>query len=165
MKKQVVVIHGGSAFDSYEDYFSYLKNYKLDFEKLKRKGWKENLTRDLGVDFEVITPKMPNSLNAKYIEWKIWFEKLIPFLEKEAVLVGHSLGGTFLAKYLSENKFPKKIPGTFLVAAPFNEDKTGRRTNYSLADFRLSKSLNLFEKQIFKLLIAIHMDRLKRPFK
>jgi len=33
------------------------------------------------------------------------------------------MGGLFLAKYLSENKFPKKIAGLFLVAAPHSQTK------------------------------------------
>ena len=38
-------------------------------------------------------------------------------------VIGHSLGGLFLAKYLSENIFPKKIGGLFLVAAPHSRTK------------------------------------------
>ncbi len=68
---------------------------------------------------------MPNKTNAQFEEWKIWFEKFIPFLNDGVILVGHSLGGVFLAKYLSENKFPKKIGGVFLVSAVYEKNQKG----------------------------------------
>ena len=69
--------------------------------------------------------------------------KLVPQLNDEVVLIGHSLGGIFLTKYLSENKFPKKIMGTFLVAAPYD----AADSSYSLGDFVLPKSLDMLVKQ------------------
>jgi len=146
MKQQVVVIHGGDAFATYEEYISYLKDFELDFESLKKttRSWKKNLSSDLGDNFEVISPRMPNGYNAKYLEWKIWFEKLIPYLEPGIIFVGHSLGGIFLAKYLSEENFPKQIKGCFLVAPPFNEDENGTR---KIVEFTLPASLKKFEEQ------------------
>ena len=143
MKRQIVVIHGGGVFDTYKEYITFLKKYKLDFKKLQTKRWKENLPDRIGKDFEVVSIKMPNSINAKYKEWKIMFEKLFPFLENGLILLGHSLGGIFLAKYLSENNFPKKIKATFLVAAPY-DDKTVKDF---LGDFKLPKKLDKFQKQ------------------
>jgi len=145
MKHQIVVIHGGDSFDTYEEYLKFLKDWRIDFEEYRNpeSGWKKNLAKDLGPDFEVIMPNMPNEINAKYLEWKIWFEKFIPYFEKEVVLIGHSQGGIFLAKYLSENKFSKKIVATFLVAAPYDD----KESDYSLADFKLTKSLVKLEEQ------------------
>ncbi|MBU3942934.1 alpha/beta hydrolase [Patescibacteria group bacterium] len=145
MKKQVVIIHGGDCFDTYEDYMSFLKEFQPEsIEYFKKKGWKDSLQDDLGDNFEVIKPKMPNAINAKYLEWKIWFEKLIPFLEDDLILVGHSLGGIFLVKYLSENKFSKKIEKTFIISAPFNEEHL---IDESLADFILPEDLTNLEEQ------------------
>ncbi len=115
----------------------------LDFEGLKKRGWKDNLAESLGKDFEVIIPKMPNPGNARYREWKIWFEKIIPFLEKEVVLIGHSMGGIFLAKYLSENSFPKNIAGLFLVSAPY----CGEDLKSSSGGFSFSGSLEKINQQ------------------
>ena len=142
MKKQVLVIHGGDAFSTYEEYINFLKDYKLDPARFKQKDWKSSLEKKLGKEFEVILPTMPNKFNAKYLEWKIWFEKLFAFLENEIVLVGHSFGGTFLAKYLSEEKFPKTIKGTFLVSSPYDVD-SGRK----VVEFVLPSSLELLENQ------------------
>ena len=63
---------------------------------------------------------MPLQDNAKYEEWKILFERYIPHLKDNVILMGNSLGGIFLAKYLSENKFPKKILSTYLTCPPFD---------------------------------------------
>ena len=87
MKRQVVVIHGGGVFDTYKEYITFLKKYKLDFKKLQTKRWKENLPDRIGKDFEVVSIKMPNSINAKYKEWKIMFEKMFPFLKNGLILL------------------------------------------------------------------------------
>jgi hypothetical protein len=78
MKKQVVVIHGGDTFDSYEDYLTFLNAFEVDKESLFLKDWKSTLQSELGENYEVLCLQMPNMFNAKYLEWKIWFEKYIP---------------------------------------------------------------------------------------
>lgn len=157
--KQVVVIHGGDAFDKYEDYIKYLEGFELTEERLRKKGWKDNLQKDLGEDFDVLTPRMPNSMNARYKEWKIWFEKIIPLLDKEIILIGHSLGGIFLAKYLSENTYPKKIKAVFLVAAPYNTV-----SYHPLVDFNIELSLDNFSKQAGKIFFFHSKDDKIVPF-
>lgn len=143
MKKQIVVIHGGETFETHEEYLTFLSEYVLDFDKAQQTFWKDTFAEKLGNDYEVIFPRMPNALNAKYAEWMVWFEKYLPHLQDRVVLVGHSLGGIFLAKYLSANTFPKHILGTFLIAAPHDAEGAP----YSLADFVLPDSLALMEKQ------------------
>lgn len=143
MKTQVVIIHGGDTFETYQEYLSSLKDFQIDLDYINKKGWKKSLQEKLGDDFAVISPKMPNSGNAKYLEWKIWFEKFFPFLNDEVVLIGHSLGGLFLTKYLSENIFPKKIKATLLVAPPFDSADS----EYTLGDFSLPNELIKFQEQ------------------
>lgn len=122
--KQIVTIHGGDAFATYETYLDFLRNRKIEnVEYFKgRHDWKDTLPEALGSEYEVLLPEMPNKRNARYLEWKIWFEKLFPFLHEEVILVGHSMGACFLAKYLSEETFPNKISATFLVAGPYDQD-------------------------------------------
>lgn len=164
MKKQIIVIHGGDVFNTYEEYLAFLKDLQLDFEKYRThtKDWKATLDEKLGEEFEVILPDMPNKRNAKYLEWKIWFEKFIPYFEPEVVLIGHSLGGVFLAKYLSENDFPKKIRATFLVAAPYDYDS--RSGTNDLGDFALSNDLSKFNEQSGKIFIYHSKDDPIVPF-
>jgi len=147
MKKQVVIINGGDTFETYEIFLEQLKNSEFYLDRCisNKRGWKPWLRTELGEEYEVIIPSMPNSANAQYAEWKIVFEKMIPFLNDGVMLVGHSLGGSFLAKYLSERVFPKKISGVFLVAGAFDFDTFG----FSLASFSLPKQLELQTKNIF----------------
>lgn len=159
MKKQVVVIHGGDTFDSYEEYILFLEEFEVDLEYLRKKGWKSSLQKELGEDFDVIAPQMPNKFNAKYSEWKLWFDKYVPLFNDEVVLVGHSQGGTFLSKYLSENKMSKKIKGVFLVAAPYDDE-----TQYTLGDFKLKKSLEQFEEQAGEIFLYQSKDDPLVPF-
>ncbi len=132
MKQQVFIIHGGNVSNNYQEYLKYLKAKKVTLDDFHRKDWKSSLGEKLGRNFEVHNPVMPNKQNAKYLEWKIYFEKIIPLMKAPIILVGHSLGGIFLTKYLSEKKFPKKILATFLIAAPFTNP-----TKNPLADFNL----------------------------
>lgn len=144
MKQQVVAIHGGTSFDTYEDYLAFINTREINLEKLKQcEDWRASLSRELEELFDVLLPKMPNGTNARYSEWCMWFERCVSFLHQNVILIGHSLGGIFLAKYLSENSFPKSIKATLLVAAPFDDTSTDE----SLADFSLPASLERFENQ------------------
>ena len=158
MKKQIVIIHGGTTFDTYEEYMAYLNSFELTLEKINKKDWKDSLASKLP-DFEVIYPKMPNAKNVRYPEWKIWFEKLFHLLNDNVILIGHSLGGIFLAKYLSENNFPKKIKSVHLVAAPYDTE----HCKESLADFALTKDLANFTKQAGKIFLYQSKDDAEVP--
>jgi predicted alpha/beta hydrolase family esterase len=155
MKKQVIVIHGGMTFASYEEYLSSLRAFQVDsLESLNVKSWKETLQDALGPDFEVLLLKMPNKTNAKYLEWKIWFQKFAPLFNESVILVGHSLGGTFLAKFLSEETFPKDIEGVFLIAAPYDAEGA----DHSLADFTVPQDLSRFAEQVPRVFLYASED-------
>lgn len=159
MKKQVFVIHGGTAFGTYDEYIAYLRGKAVDLAKLLSKDWKDTLQKFLGEDFEVYFLKMPNSQDAKYLEWAIWFEKYIPFMNDGVILVGHSLGAVFLARYLSENTFPKCTKGVFLVAAPYEDDE-GRK----LPEFAITGPLARLGEQVKNLFFYHSKDDPVVPF-
>lgn len=165
MKQQIIIIHGGDTFKSHKEYIKFLKEFKIDLEYYKsgKQNWKSTLSKNLGKGYEIIQPAMPNKNNAQYVEWKLWFKKLIPYLNKEIILIGHSLGGTFLAKYLSENNFPKKIKATFLLAAPFG-NWDNKKLGYSLASFKLPQNLDKLQKQGGKIFIYQSKDDPVVPF-
>lgn len=114
-KKQILLIKGGDSFKNKEDFYSYLINQEISLIKYPD-IWSDLLKKDLGDDFDVIIPNMPSKYEADYIAWKIWFERYLELIGYELILIGHSLGGTFLLKYLSENKINKKLIKLLLVA-------------------------------------------------
>ena len=69
-------------------------------------------------------------------------------------MIGHSLSGVFLAKYLSENKFPKKILASILIAAPYDE----KDIKVPLTDFAVINNLKKFKEQSNKIFIYYSED-------
>ena len=121
MQKQVVVIHGGGNFIPLngESILEIISAQEPSLARMRRvPDWKATLQDALGASYDVLAPHMPNADAPHYEEWKLWFEKILPLLEKNALFVGHSLGALFLAKYFSES--PNiHARAVFLVAAPF----------------------------------------------
>ena len=118
-KPQIFIIHGGMTFKSKKDYLQFLKEREVS--PVKKLKWSdEYLDKKLGKEVEIIRSRMPLAENAKYKEWKIHFERFFPYLRDNYILIGGSLGGIFLAKYLSEHIFPKKILATYLICPPFD---------------------------------------------
>ncbi len=156
MKKkiQVFIIHGGMTFQSKKDYLRYLKTRDISIEEKVR--WTDDfLKKNLGKNFEIIKPRMPLQDNAKYSEWKIHFERFIPYLHNNIILIGTSLGGIFLAKYLSDNKFPRKIHTTFLICPPYDNTLPGEKL---AGGFKLGSNLSLLEKNSPNLYLMFSKD-------
>lgn len=159
MKQQVFVIHGGNTAESYEEYLENLRAKEANLERLLSKDWKQFLQVRLGDRYVVYQPSMPNGSYAKYLEWKIWFEKFIPLMDDGVILVGHSLGGIFLAKFLAEEIVARKIRATFFVAAPFNQGEQ------PMADFILPGSFSKLEAQGGELFFYHSTDDVVVPFR
>ncbi len=158
--QQVVVIHGGDTFRSPEDCLEFLKQETLSLEDFQRKGWKTGLELALGSGYAVFAPRLPNSADARYEQWKLWFEKVMVLMDDGVILVGHSLGGTFLAKYLSSEECSKSIRAAFLIAPCY--DETGAREY--LGGFLPPKDKQLFIKQGGKIFLYHSEDDDVVPF-
>src|SRR4030095_792866 len=78
-----------------------------------------SLRRKLGSGYEIRYPRMPGEDDPHYTPWKRKLLAELARLDDGAVLVGHSLGATFLINALSESAPQREIAGIFLVAAPF----------------------------------------------
>lgn len=142
------------TFKNQKDYLHYLKTRKVSIENKKR--WATDyLDKELGNKFHIIRPRMPLQDNAKYEDWKINFEQYFPYLKDNIILIGGSLGSIFLAKYLSENKFPKKILSTYLVCPPFDDTCF---TEDLVGGFKLKKDLSLIEKNSKNLTLMFSKD-------
>jgi predicted alpha/beta hydrolase family esterase len=150
------MIHGGMTFKKRKDYLRYLRTRNVNIED--KKTWsREYFDKELGKKFEIIRPRMPLQDNARYEDWAIWFKRHVPYLKENVILIGGSLGGIFLAKYLSENKFPKKILATFLICPPF--DNTLLELNENVVNgFFLKKDLSLIEKNSLNIYLMFSKD-------
>ncbi len=122
--KQVFVIQGGNSFNSHESYIEDLTHSPIDYDRLKYspRWFTQGLSLSL-TEFDVLTPSMPNRQNAVYDEWKILFEKLIPYFNKDTQIIGHSLGAMFLAKYLQETTLAEKVHRLLLVSGGYDDEQ------------------------------------------
>ncbi len=138
--KQVLIVHGGDSFSSYDAYIRSIKEREIDYERLKsqQKKWKPWIAEQMP-EADVLLPTMPNGYNAEFEEWAIYFEKILPFLEDDVQLVGHSLGAMFLAKYLDTKPLRAKVRRLVLIASAYDSD-TG-----DCGSFLVSSAANLPE--------------------
>lgn len=82
----------------------------------------ESLQRELGPDYEIRYPRMPNEEDPSYTAWKGALEKELAALDDRAILVGHSIGGAMLVNVLAEQPSGRRLSALFLIAAPFVGD-------------------------------------------
>jgi uncharacterized protein len=92
MKQQILFIQGGGE-----------GAYKVDREPVLC------LRSALGRAYELHYPKMPRENDPDYKQWRARIRKELAALDDEAILIGHSLGGSFLLKCISEEKIEKTI--------------------------------------------------------
>ena len=90
-----IIIHGIYGHPE-ENWFPWLK------KELEKKG------------FEVIVPKFPTPISQSLESWSRVISKYEDKINKDAVLIGHSLGAAFILNYLEQAN--KKIKAAFLVA-------------------------------------------------
>jgi predicted alpha/beta hydrolase family esterase len=103
MTRQVLFIQGGGAgvHDEWDD-------------KLVA-----SLGRELGRDYEIRYPRMPDESDPRYSAWRPTIDREIATLDDGALLVGHSVGGTILINALADSAPKRKLAAVVLVAAPF----------------------------------------------
>ncbi|MUK87905.1 serine hydrolase family protein [Ornithinibacillus sp. L9] len=99
------------------------------------------LEKELGNKYQFVFPMMPNPENPEYILWKNQLDKELNLLNGEVVLVGHSLGGSVLLKYLSEESCDLTFSGLFIIASPY----WGIDEDWQSKDFQLQSN---FEKKL-----------------
>jgi serine hydrolase len=79
----------------------------------------DSLQRALGADSEVLCPQMPDEDNAAYPAWKAEIDAWLATMRAPVALVGHSVGGSVLLKYLCDEQRTRQIAGLFVIAAPY----------------------------------------------
>jgi len=155
--KQVFIIHGGDSFLSYNDYLFDLKSTVLDYQRIQpRKRLKDTIIEKV-VGADILTPTMPNSANAQFEEWSIWFEKMIPFFSNNVRLIGHSLGAMFLAKYLHNHPLTIPVRQLIILAGGYDKDMA------SYGSFALESATGL-EKSAYDIHLFHSKDDFVVPF-
>lgn len=136
--RQILIIHGGNSFSTQGSYLDSLKNSSIDYERLLYSpNWRGWIAEQIP-EVDVLVPTMPNSANAQYSEWKVYFEKILPLLSDDVQLVGHSLGGMFLANYLQDNPLARQVRRLILVAPAYNDS-----SSEDLGSFEVKSTNNL----------------------
>lgn len=82
-----------------------------------------SLQSELGANYKVHFPQMPNEASPEYAPWKRHLTETMAALGSDAILVGHSFGASILIKVLAEKKGRLSGSGVFLIAAPFWGDR------------------------------------------
>jgi pimeloyl-ACP methyl ester carboxylesterase len=79
----------------------------------------DNLGSELGPQYEIRYPFMPNEADPSYPAWKAALETAFAGLGDGAILIGHSIGGTILIHVLAECASERVVGAIILIAAPF----------------------------------------------
>ena len=79
----------------------------------------ESLRRELGREYEVRYPRMPDEGEPSYARWSKAILREIAALDDGAVVAGHSVGATILLNALAEQPPEKGLGAIVLIAAPF----------------------------------------------
>ncbi len=156
MKKQIILLKGWEAKENFKDFYDFVEKQEFNPYEEKQLKWSDILDKTLREDFEVIKFPRPNYWFADYKAWKIMFEKVTSYLKDDFILLWHSLGGTFLVKYLQEDdKFNlwKKASKIILVAPAYKDDE-----KEVLGNFNFSKPLNNLKKIQEKIIIFWSKD-------
>lgn len=104
-------------------------------------GLVKYLEAELSTSFQVIAPKMPEPEDPQYDRWKKALKEEITSLDDGAVLVGHSIGGSVLFKFLTEEELGKSFSKLITVAAPFwGSDSEWKVESFALPEDFVSRS-------------------------
>jgi len=82
----------------------------------------DSLKRALGPDYDVRYPRMPGESNPGVELWGQEISSELSKISGKVILVAHSVGGSILLQYLSDEKFGDSIGGLFVLAAPTWDD-------------------------------------------
>ncbi len=127
--KTVIIIHGMPSREEYGETGSHSsKQHWLP--------WMKSELEAQGISTE--TPEMPEPYAPNYREWKMVFEQLP--IDEETVLIGHSCGGGFLVRWLSENK--KKVGAVMLVAPWMDPDNSSKEQVGDFFSFTIDAELS-----------------------
>jgi predicted alpha/beta hydrolase family esterase len=116
--KNAIIVHGTCDKEEY---------YSLEYPSASNFHWLPWLAKQLLIkDIYAVTPEMPHGYMPNYAVWKQEFERFD--ITPETTLVGHSCGGGFLMRWLSENN-DQRVGKVVLVAPWIDPNKTKGEDN------------------------------------
>ncbi len=124
--KTAIIVHGSTDKEECID---------LQYPSLSNSHWFPWLQKQLTAkNILTQTPEMPVPYNPEYNKWKEVLE-YFP-LNEDTILIGHSCGGGFIVRYLSENNI--KIGKVILVAPWIDPDK---ELQTGMFDFNIDENI------------------------
>lgn len=133
--KNAILVHGYVTKDKY---------YDPDRPSMSNNQWQPWLTQQLLChDIPTVAVEMPQPWRPDYDAWKREFERFD--INENTILVGHSFGGGFLVRWLTENDV--KV-GKVVLVAPFmglasdNDDEDRRYANEHFFTFEIDGNLS-----------------------
>ena len=78
-----------------------------------------SLRRELGSEYEVRYPRMPDEGDPSYARWSTAIRREMAALDDGAVVAGHSVGAAILVNALAEQPPETGLGAIVLIAAPF----------------------------------------------
>ncbi len=168
--QQIFYIHGGQTFQQESDYLAYLQNQAVSLDRVEL--WPKSLQQDLNTPgIQWVAPQMPCKQNAQYQHWQIFFRRYLQHMQAEPILIGFSLGASFLIQFLQQNKLPVLPKAIFLVAPAYD----GQGSLEQLAgDFdikptplvqpELESKLNFYFSQSDKIVPISNMQKFQKLF-
>ena len=113
--KTAIIIHGNP---SKEEYFDESKPKPEDAHWIP---WLKNELQQQG--YVVASPAMSEPYEPNYEKWKSVFEQF--HIDENTTLIGHSCGGGFLVRWLSEH--PTEQVGKVVLVAPWMDPEHEER--------------------------------------
>lgn len=116
--QNAIIVHGTSSRREY---------YSPDYPSASNSHWLPWLQKQLIMrDIQAVTPEMPYAFKPDY---KIWQREVDRFnIGPETMLVGHSCGGGFWIRYLSEH--PSLRVGKVVLVAPWLDPNNIKKTDF-----------------------------------
>lgn len=124
--QNAIILHGSTDEEEY---------FNDKYPSQSNLGWIPWLQKQLLIKGILTqTPELPEAYDPNYGKWKKEFERYD--ISKETILVGHSCGGGFLIRWLSENKVTVK---KLVLVAPWLDPYRARPTDFF--DFEIDKNM------------------------
>jgi len=127
--RNAILIHGWATKDEF---------YNPKYPTSSNSHWFPWLSKQLIIrDIHTVAVEMPQSYLPNYEVWKKELERFD--INEDTILVGHSCGGGFLVRYLSENNHMRV--NKVVLVAPWMGINPDQPFDSSFFDFEIDRSL------------------------